>query len=906
MPRLRAWFSRLVGLFSKSRHDAEMAQELQAHVDLLTDRNIAAGMSPDEARNAALRQFGGFEQIKEVAREQRVWQWADEFIQDLRFGARMLWRTPGFSMLAILCLTLGIGTNAAVFSWIEGILIRPYPLVAHQDRMFALEGTTRGTVEGNGLSYPDFVDLEKHSTLFESFIIDRIVGTTLSVGDRAERASGGIVSANYFDALGVQPMLGRGFRPEEGTGRNAHPVTVISYLTWKDRYKGDPDIVGKTQYLNGVQHTIIGVAPEKFHGTFVGYSFNFWVPTSMQETFDNTGYKLEDRGARWIESYAFLKAGVTRQQAQTELSAIAQRLEKDYPETNRGHGVEILPLWKTPFNGAGNMSPTLGITMAVVFLVLLIACANVSNLLLVRSLLRRHEMTMRLALGAGRRRLIKQLFTEGLLLSLIAAVGGLAVAYWCRNALVLAFPPPTTGIVINYPGQIDWRVLALSAGICILSTLVFALVPAIQASHVDLSGALKTEGGGVLGGTGRSRLRSTLVLVQVSLSFVLLAGTGLLLQSLQRIQNASPGFSTNVIVSGVDLFSAGYKLDRAKIFHTQLLDRVRAIPGVESAALTRVVPFSYTTYSSAPIELDGYQPAPDEQPNAEFDQVGEDYFATLEIPIVSGRAFLRPDDENAPPVAIVNETMAAKYWPGKDAVGQRLKVKDRWMQIVGVAKNANYRTKLEQPGPFFYVPVRQNFFVGNSLLIRTRETPGAIMNALAREVHALDPTLAPGAAYRLQEQVDRVSYTQRLAVTLVALFGGMALFLAAIGLYAVMSYAVSQSTRELGLRMALGAGVQDLLRLVVSRGLRLTAAGIVIGAIAAIILTRLMGNLLCKSEPERSAGIWVRIRCDDLRRIDRLSSPCSPRNQNRSGLRAADLVVDLPRRTGLAVSPRPS
>ncbi|PYL27755.1 MAG: hypothetical protein DMF45_11235, partial [Verrucomicrobia bacterium] len=296
MPRLRAWFSRLLGLFRKSRRNAEMAEEIQAHVDLLTERNIAAGMLPHEARNAALRQFGGVEQIKEAAREQRVWRWADEFVQDVRFGARMLFRNPGFSLLAILCLTLGIGTNAAVFSWIEGILIRPYPLVAHQGRMFALAGTTRGAERG-GLSYPDFVDLQKNSTLFESFIIDRIVGTTLSVGDRAERASGGLVSANYFDALGVQPMLGRGFRPEEGTGRNAYPVTVISYLTWKDRYKNDPEIVGKTQYMNGVQHTIIGVAPEKFHGTFIGYSFNFWVPTSMQEAFDSTGYKMEDRGA---------------------------------------------------------------------------------------------------------------------------------------------------------------------------------------------------------------------------------------------------------------------------------------------------------------------------------------------------------------------------------------------------------------------------------------------------------------------------------------------------------------------------------------------------------------------------------------------------------------------------------
>jgi macrolide transport system ATP-binding/permease protein len=772
------------------------------------------------------------------------------FFQDLRFGLRMLRRSPGFSILAILCLTLGIGTNAAVFSWIEGILIRPYPLVAYQDRMFALIGTTRGAQQGTPLSYPDFLDLEKHSTLFESFIVDKIMGTTLSVGDRAERAVGGIVSSNYFDALGVKPILGRGFRPEEGEGRNAHPVAVISYQTWKDRYKGDPEIIGKIQYLNGVQHTIIGVAPEKFHGTFIGYSFNFWVPTSMQQTFDSTGYKLEDRGERWIESYAFLKPGVTRQQAQAELNAIAQRLENDFPETNRGQGFEILPLWKTPFNAVGNLSPTLAITTGVAFFVLLIACANVSNLLLARSLLRRHEMTMRLALGAGRGRLIKQLFTEGLLLSLIAAAGGITVAYWSRNALVLVSPTRSPGITIDYPGQLDWRVLALSVAVCIGSTMLFALVPAIQASHVDLSGALKSEGGSLVGGSGRSRVRSVLVFVQVALSFVLIAGTGLLLRSLVQMQNSDPGFSTrNVVVSSADLFSNGYKLDRAKVFYEQMLERIRALPGVQSATLEGVRPFSYADYSSAPLEIQGYQPPRNEQVAADYNQVGEGYFATIGIPIVSGREFTRNDDENAPAVTIVNETMAAKYWPGKDAVGQRLKVKDKWMEVVGVAKNANYRNKLEQPAPFFYVPVRQNFLVQNGFIIRTDQSPAAIMNALAREIHALDPNLAPLDTISLREQVDRMSYTQRLAVALVAIFGGMALFLASIGLYAVMSYSVSQSTRDLGMRMALGARASDVLRLVISRGLLLTTAGIVIGAVAALLLTRLMENLLYKVSP---------------------------------------------------------
>ncbi|PYL75712.1 MAG: permease, partial [Verrucomicrobia bacterium] len=446
--------------------------------------------------------------------------------------------------------------------------------------------------------------------------------------------------------------------------------------------------------------------------------------------------------------------------------------------------------------------------------------------------------------------LIKQLFTEGLLLSVIAAAGGITVAYWCRNALVLVSPTRIPGITIDYPGQLDWRVLAVSVAVCIGSTMLFALVPAIQASHVDLSGALKSEGSGMIGGSGRSRLRSVLVFIQVALSFVLIAGTGLLLRSLVRMQKSDPGFSTrNVVVSAVDLFSAGYKPDRAKIFYEQMLERIRALPGVQSATLARVRPFSYAVYSSAPLEIEGYQPPRNEQVAADYNQVGEGYFATIGIPIIAGREFSRTDDENAPPVAIVNETMAAKYWPGKDAVGERLKVKDKWMEVVGVAKNANYRTKLEQPTPFFYVPVRQNFFVQNGFIIRTGQTAAAIMNALARELHALDSNLAPVDTISLQEQVDRMSYTQQLAVSLLAIFGGMALFLAAIGLYAVMSYSVSQSTRELGLRMALGASADDVLRLIFSRGLRLTTIGLIIGAIAALLLTRLMENLLYKVSP---------------------------------------------------------
>src|SRR5262245_39430037 len=575
MKAIRAAASRLFGAFRKKRCDAEMAEEMQYHLDSLIDRKVAAGMSPMEARYAALREFGGVEQMKELAREQRRWMWPDQIGQDLHFGLRMLRRNPGFSLLTVLCLTLGIGTNTAVFSWIEGILFHPYPAVAHEERMFVLAGITRGASAFNQLSYPDCVDLQKNSTLIDSIIVDQLMATTLSIGDRAERAIGCLVTPNYFEAIGVRPMLGRGFAAEEGVGRNAHPVAVISYETWKNRYQGDPEIIGKTQNLNGVQHTIIGVAPKNFPGTFVGASFQFWVPLSMQDTFDPTGYKLEDRGARAFESFVFLKPAVTARQAEEELSAIARRLEAEFPETNRGHGLELLPLWRSPFNVAAEMLPTLQIAAAVVVFVLLIACANVGTLLLVRSLLRQHEMTARLALGASRERLLQQLMTEGLILSIMATLGGIIVAYWCRNALVLAFPAQAPGIIVNLPGQIDWHVLLASAGVCVLATMVFALAPALQVSKVNLADAINSGAIGVVGGRGRSRLRSAFVLIQMSLSFVLIVGAGLLMQSLRQIQRAPAGFSTeDVLLSGVDLLSAGYKPDRAMAFQDQLLERV--------------------------------------------------------------------------------------------------------------------------------------------------------------------------------------------------------------------------------------------------------------------------------------------------------------------------------------------
>jgi len=768
-------------------------------------------------------------------------------LQDLRFGLRMLRRGPGFSLLAILCLTLGIGANAAVFSWVEGILFRPYPAVTHQEQLFALTGTARGEPELT--SWPDILDLQRSCTLIDSFIVTKIMGTSLSIGDRAEVTTGSIVSANYFDAIGVHPILGRGFEPGEDAGRNAHPVTVISYQLWKGRFKSDPQIIGKSQRLNNVVHTIVGVAPEGFYGTFVGWAMQFWVPASMEENFEGGGYKLEDRGARWIEAYVRLKPGVTRVQAQQEISAAAKRLEADFPDTNRGRGIRLWPLWQTPFNNANTLLPTLEIMLAVVAFVLLIACANVGNLLLVRSFARRHEMTVRLAIGAGRGRLLKQLFTEGLILSAFGAAGGLLVAHWCRHALVLLFPA-RGGVAMHLPGEIDWRVLALSAGVCLIATLLLGLIPAMQTSKIDLAGALKSDSAGVVGGGGRAWVRSGLVVMQVSLSFVLLVGAGLLLQSLQKIRNTSPGFSTrNVLDTAVNLVPAGYDAPRAQSFQDELLQRVKTLPGVESAAFARMTPLSYGSFSSTVIAVDGYQPPLEEQPTVEYNEVGPEYFATMGIPLMSGREFTRADDEKAALVAVVNETMAAKYWRGKNPIGERVQVKSRWMQVVGVAKDSKYQSVREAPKPFFYVPLRQNFSRGAGLFIRTPLSPGTMATALAREVHALDGNLALYEVITLQEQVDRSTSPQQVAVTLVGILGGLALLLAAIGLYGVMSYAVSQSTRELGLRMALGADASNLLRLVMWRGLALTAAGVVLGATVALGLTRLLGSLLYKVSP---------------------------------------------------------
>ena len=850
---IEQWFFslplRLRSFFRPNEVDQEMKEELRDHLEKQIEENIAKGMPPEDARYAALRALGGITRIEQECRDARGGNVLEDFVQDVRYGFRQLFRSPGFSALAILCLTLGIGANAAVFSWLEGILFRPYPAVVHQDRLFALAGTAQGETGATELSWQDFLDLRRGCTLCEDAFVSKITGSTLSIGDRAEKATGSIVSANYFDAVGVRPTLGRGFEPGEDAGNDAHPVVVISYQMWRDRFKSDPQIIGKTQRFNNVPHTIIGVAPQGFYGTFVGWAMQFWVPASMEETFESGGYKLEDRGARWIEAYVRLKPGASRTQAQQEISAIAARLETNYPATNRGRGIGLWALWQTPFNNAGTLLPTLEVMVAVVVFVLLIACANVGNLLLVRSFARRHEMSVRLAIGASRGRLLKQLLTEGLILSALGTAGGLLAAYWCRHALVLLLPA-RSGVAMYLPGEIDARVMSWSAGICLIVTLIVGMIPALQTRNLDLAGSLKAESTGVVGAKGRAWMRSSLVVFQVCLSFILLVGAALLLESLEKIRSTSPGFSTtSVVTTGVSLVAAGYDMPRAKIFQDELIDRLGALPGVQSAAFARITPLGYGSYSSTPIVVDGYQASLEEQPAIEYNQVSPNYFATIGIPLLSGREFTRTDDENAPLIAIVNRTMVSRYWAGQDPVGRRLQVNGRWARVVGVAADSKYENMGETPRPFFYVPLRQDFSRAPALNIRTNQPLPGMLAALIREVHALDPNIALSEMITLQEQVNRSTSPQLVAVTLVSILGGLALLLASIGLYGVMSYAVAQSTRELGLRVALGAGAANLVRLIISRGMRLTAEGLILGTVAAFALTRLLGKLLYNVNP---------------------------------------------------------
>ena len=777
--------------------------------------------------------------------------WLERLEQDLRFGARTLRRSPVFSGIAVICLALGIGAHAAVLSWTNGIVHQPFPLVRHQERLVAIAGTVKGSESGlDEMSWPDFMDLARSTSAFDAFFVSKITGATLTGGDRAERLVGQLVTANYFDAVGVRPVIGRGFLPNEDIGDGAHPVTVISYRLWQDRFAGDPGVIGSIINFNGRPQTIVGVTPDGFLGTFVGYAMQFWSPASQQRVFDPTGYKLDDRSSRWVEGFARLKSGVSIGAAQAQVTAAARRLELEFPNADRGRSVRLFALDSNPFDNAKVLKPILRIGTLVAVLLLVIVCANIANLLLARALARRSELSVRRALGASRARVLRQLMTEGLILAVLGTGLGLLLAYATRNMLGLFFAP-RSGATLVFAARYDWRVLATTIAIGLGSTLIFALAPALHLSRLDLASSMRAAPPrSVLG--GHSFVRSALVVLQVCLSVLLLVSTGLVVRSLGRWLAADPGFSTtNVTTTAIGLYAAGYDTSRAHRFDDELLQRTREIGGVTSSALARSLQFATAPYENGPIMVDGYQPAKDEQPTADFNAVSPDYFRTLGIPLLSGREFNAADADTSAPVAIVSRALAQRYWGTESPIGRRLQLRGQWMRVVGVAADMKYRSLSESPGLLFYVPLAQRRTTGVYLFLRTVSNGAAvrIAPALVSAIHSIDPNVSPYEILTMREQVNRGSSAQRILVTLLAIFSGVALFLAVIGLYGTISYLVSQSTRELGLRMALGARPAELLALVMSSGLRMAFIGVLLGVMVALGTTRLLGDLLFGVSP---------------------------------------------------------
>jgi predicted permease len=772
---------------------------------------------------------------------------------DLRYSVRMLLKNPGVTAAAVLSLALGIGANATIFTWVKSVLLNPLPGVPAAERMFVLAASAPDG-ENRSFSYPNFRDIRAAARTFQPILQDD-AALSVSDGGDAEMAFAVLVSGNYFDVVGTRPILGRTFVKEEDGTPGGAPVMVISYAFWQRRFGGTPAIVGRSIKVNDHPYTVIGVMPADFLGTSLGLSIDGWVPVMQQAELQQQGNRLELRGSGWAQSLVRLNDGVSLEAANAELETIRAQLEREYP-VNEGWRLAIVPLSQSPWGAPFALRPVLLVLTGVVAAVLLIACANIANLLLSKAVGRRREIAVRLSLGAGRARVVRQLLVESLLLAFIGGAAGLLVAYWSAG-LLMAFVPPVD-IPIDLRLRVDGAVLAFTAVTSVVTGLVFGLAPALHASSPGLTQALREESGRTSSGAMRQRLRHTLVVAQVALCLVLLIGAGLFLQSLRRSQQLQPGFDPrNVVMASFDVFPAGYDRARGLMFQRRVLERMRAIPGVERAALARTVPLGFSGNSSSGVKIDGYQPKKDEEVVVTYNNVSDDYFDTMRIPIVSGRAFTERDVEGAPRVLIVNETMARRYWANANPVGRSVTINGERMEVVGIAKDGKYRSLNEAPRPYMYVALAQSYRSEVKLHVRSQAETGAILNAVRAAFRELDPDLPISETMPISDHLKQALFAQRIAATLLAIFGVLALTLAAVGLYSVMAYAVSQRTHELGIRLALGASPGALRRMVVVSGMKVAAIGLVIGAAGAAGVSRLLTSLLNGVSPTDPATFVV-------------------------------------------------
>ena len=771
----------------------------------------------------------------------------ETLIQDLRYSIRMLLKSPGLTLVAVVSLALGIGANTTIFSWVKSILLRPLPGVTEVDRlMLMVERSRSGSFTST--SYPDFVDFQRNTGSMVDLAAYTMQPIGLNAGERTDRVWSEVVSANYFDVMGVKPILGRGFLPEEGEKPGGAPVVVLSYGLWSQRFNSDPHILGKTITLNSHPFAVIGVAPKDFYGSFVGLSMDLWVPVVMQRDIYAGADWLDRRGDHWLLVFARPKPGVSVAQAQAALTSISNVLAKQYPATNTGRTLALVPIWKAPFGGTQIFRPVLIVLTLVVGMVLLIACANVANLLLARSLGRRKEIAIRLAVGANRFRLVRQLLTESTVLALLGGALGLTLVHW-GNRLLATFSPPAS-LPIHLAIETDARVLLFTLAISVLTGLLFGLAPALQASSPSLVNALKDETARFGGVRGHARLRSLLVIGQVALSLMLLIAATLFVQGLRKAETINPGFDANhVLAASFDLFPNGYTDERGKIFEKELLERVQAIPGVESASYIRRLPLGFTGTSSNSVTIDGYVPKPNEEVVIDLNWVGPNYFHTMRTPILGGRDFASSDEASSQRYLIINEAMAQRYWKGRDPLGTKVRMGATDYQVVGVVQTGKYQSLSEEPLPYMFLPLTQDYASDATLVVRGAGDPGAYAAPLREVVRSMDPGLALFDIVRLTDYMNVPLFASRMAASFLGLLGFLALLLATVGLYSVMAYAVAQRTHEIGIRMALGAQRKDVLALVARQGLFLTGTGIVVGLAGAFGVARFARSMLYGINP---------------------------------------------------------
>jgi putative ABC transport system permease protein len=840
---------RLEALLRRDEAEHELDEELRYHLERLIEQNIAGGMSAEEARLEARRSFGGVERAKDECRDARGIRFVEEVRQDLRYGARMLMASPGFTVIAVLILALGIGANSAVFSLVNVALLRPLPYSDSQSLVMVWGNFRRLNMMRLGVSGPEFVDYKQQNGVFAEVAAFQPVTLNLTGTDEPERLSGARVSPTLFPLLGTAPLIGRTLAAEEETPGHT-PSVVLSHRLWQRRFGSDPAIIGRSIKLDGESYTAVGVMPPSFQFPF-GESYStgrvdVWVPLAFSQA------ELSSRDHYYFRMIARLKPGVSVSQARAEMSTIGSRLEQQYPRTYRGPNGEDggwqVTVTTLQEEVVGRSRLLLLVLLCVVACVLAVACANIASMLLARAITRQREVAIRTALGAGRARLIRQFLTESILLALLGGAAGLFLAMWIVELLVALGPREIPRLD---EAGLDAPVVLFTLLITIVTGLLFGLVPALQSRGTSLSEALKEGSKGATESYGQRRLRGLLVVCEIALSLVLLVGAGLMLRSFHRLLNVDPGFDPeNVLTMQIALTPSRYGEAKATAgFYDQLLTRVKALPGVESASITTALPMSGPTFG-APFSIEGRPlDMTGKPPHAEIRDIAPGYFQVMRTPLMKGRDFGVEDTDSSVPVVIINETFARSFFHGEDAVGRRIKVgapgsPRPWMLIAGVVKDVKSSGLDAEVTPEMYRPFSQNPGGAMTLVARTTGEASSSLAAVRREVLSVDRD-QPVYNMSTMKQLLKESVAQRrLSMMMLGAFSLISLLLAASGIFGVTAYTVAQRTHEIGIRLALGAGRRDILKLVVGQGMVLSLTGVGLGVLAALALTRFLSSLL--------------------------------------------------------------